>query len=86
MVYLYVRLRTLSWRCQLCVSKEEELKESFKGKDMTYEQYEQLKKLNESHGQGPKEDATDTKDNPDAARRRYTVVTVYTMDRRGIYG
>lgn len=55
---------------KLCVSKEEELKESFKGKDMTYEQYEQLKTLNESHGQGPKEDDTDTKDSPDNARRR----------------
>lgn len=63
--------------CQLCVSKEDELKESFKGKDMTYEQYEQLKKLSESHGQGPKEDDTDTKDSPDAARRRYCI-PIYT--------
>lgn len=55
---------------QLCVSKEEEVKESFKGKDMTYEQYQQLKQLNDSHGQGPKEDETDTKDNADAAKRR----------------
>ncbi|CAM9199761.1 unnamed protein product [Laminaria digitata] len=54
----------------LCVSKEEEVKESFKGKDMTYEQYQQLKQLNDSHGQGPKEDETDTKDNADAAKRR----------------
>lgn len=57
-------------RVQLCVSKEEEVKESFKGKDMTYEQYEQLKQLNDSHGQGPKEDETDTKDTADAAKRR----------------
>lgn len=55
---------------QLCVSKEEELKESFKGKDMNYEQYEQLKQLNDAHGQGPKEDTTDTKDTPEAAKRR----------------
>lgn len=55
---------------QLCVSKEEEVKESFKGKDMTYEQYEQLKQLNDSHGQGPKEDETDMKDTVDAAKRR----------------
>lgn len=55
---------------QLCVSKEEEVKESFKGKDMTYEQYQQLKQLNDSHGQGPKEDETDTKDSADAAQRR----------------
>lgn len=55
---------------QLCVSKEEEMKESFKGKDMTYEQYEQLKQLNDSHGQGPKEDETDMKDTVDAAKRR----------------
>eukprot|EP00903_Cladosiphon_okamuranus_P017674 g16275.t1 len=54
----------------LCVSKEEEMKESFKGKDMTYEQYEQLKQLNDSHGQGPKEDETDIKDTVDAAKRR----------------
>ncbi len=52
------------------MSKEEEVKESFKGKDMTYEQYEQLKQLNESHGQGPKEDETDMKDTVDAAKRR----------------
>lgn len=52
------------------MSKEEEVKESFKGKDMTYEQYEQLKQLNDSHGQGPKEDETDTKDTADAAKRR----------------
>ncbi|CAM9674684.1 unnamed protein product, partial [Hapterophycus canaliculatus] len=54
----------------LCVSKEEEVKESFKGKDMTYEQYQQLKQLNDSHGQGPKEDETDMKDTVDAAKRR----------------
>ncbi|CAN0272825.1 unnamed protein product, partial [Ectocarpus sp. 8 AP-2014] len=54
----------------LCVSKEEEVKESFKGKDMTYEQYQQLKQLNDSHGQGPKEDETDMKDTADAAKRR----------------
>lgn len=57
-------------RKQLCVSKEEEVKESFKGKDMTYEQYQQLKQLNDSHGQGPKEDETDMKDTVDAAKRR----------------
>jgi len=32
---------------------------------------EQLKQLNESHGQGPKEDETDMKDNVDAAKRRW---------------
>lgn len=46
------------------------MKESFKGKDMTYEQYQQLKQLNDSHGQGPKEDETDMKDTVDAAKRR----------------
>eukprot|EP00752_Nemacystus_decipiens_P003774 g3475.t1 len=59
----------------LCVSKEEEMKESFKGKDMTYEQYQQLKQLNDSHGQGPKEDETDMKDTVDAAKRRSHALT-----------
>lgn len=52
------------------MSKEEEVKESFRGKDMTYEQYQQLKQLNDSHKQGPKEDETDIKDSADAAKRR----------------
>lgn len=71
-IFTVVRLQN-----QLCVSKEEEVKESFKGKDMTYEQYEQLKRLNDSHGQGPKEDDTDTKDSADAARRRYYYFKVH---------
>ncbi|CAM9409161.1 unnamed protein product [Ascophyllum nodosum] len=54
----------------LCVSKEEETKESFRGKDMTYDQFLQLKQLHDAHGQGAKEDNTDTKDTHDAARRR----------------
>lgn len=66
MIFIAVR----AVRGQLCVSKEEEVKESFRGKDMTYEQYEQLKQLNEAHGQGPKEDTTDVQDSPDSAKRR----------------
>lgn len=56
------------------MSKEEEVKESFKGKDMTYDQYQQLKQLNDSHGQGPKEDDTDTQDTAEAAKRRYGIL------------
>ncbi|CAM9295655.1 unnamed protein product, partial [Discosporangium mesarthrocarpum] len=54
----------------LCICKEDEMKESFRNKDTTYEQYQQLKQLSEAHGQGAKEDATDTPDSSAAAKRR----------------
>jgi hypothetical protein len=53
----------------LSISREEATKEAFKDKDVTYEQYEKLQKIAESHGQGPKPDPLD-EDSPEAARRR----------------
>ncbi len=54
----------------ITISHEEEVKESLKGKDISYEQYEQLKNLANTHGQqDSKEDPLDV-DTEDATRRR----------------
>ncbi|CAM9732538.1 unnamed protein product, partial [Phaeothamnion confervicola] len=52
------------------VSAEEDKKESFRDKDMSYEQYQQLQKLAEAHGKGAKEDDSDKPDTHEAALRR----------------
>ncbi len=53
----------------ITISHEEEVKESLKGKDISYEQYEQLKKLANTHGQESKEDPLDV-DTEEATRMR----------------
>lgn len=54
----------------IAISMEELQAEALRGKDMTQEQYQQLQKLQEAHGQGPKGDATDESDTTDAAMKR----------------
>lgn len=58
---------------QLCSSSEEETKESFRNKEITYEQYLQLKELHNKHFEGSKDDETDIKDTNAAVRRRYAI-------------
>ncbi len=53
----------------ITISHEEEVKESLKGKDISYDQYEQLKKLATTHGQESKEDILDA-DTEEATRIR----------------
>eukprot|EP00953_Heterococcus_sp_UTEX-ZZ885_P039428 20210-Heterococcus_DN1.PRE.3 len=53
----------------LTISKDELQKEALKDKEITPDQYEQLQKIAESHGQGPKPDPYDA-DTSDAANTR----------------